>query len=148
MCLIYSLPFFYKDSVNIWKRGHLTDFVEIDICCDVAVPRASAEFLPNRVRREIARTVSQSPERRFCYGLISNPIGFYFIFFWYERLSTEAIEAGEQLRHRSRREAMEDVGERERASTDRERRARNLSPEENRGQARDIRPEGDPLRER
>src|SRR5580765_686319 len=70
------------------------------IYCDVAVPRASAEFLPNRVRREIARTVPQSPERRFCYRVISNPIGFSFIFFWYERMSTEAIEAEEKVEAR------------------------------------------------
>jgi hypothetical protein len=65
--------------------------------CDVAVPRASAEFLPNRVRRKITRTVPQSPERRFVIVLISSPIGFYFIFFWYERMSAEAIKAEEQL---------------------------------------------------
>jgi len=87
------------------------------VYCDVAVPRASAEFLPNRVRREITRTVPQSPERRIVivFKFESYRILFYF-FLWYERLSTEAIEAEEQLRHRSRREAMEDVGER--ASTD------------------------------
>jgi len=86
--------------------------------CDVAVPRASAEFLPNRVRREIARTVPQSPERRIVIVFEFESYRILFIFFWYERMSTEAIKAEEQLRHRSRRGAMEDVGERERASTD------------------------------
>ncbi|KMQ87549.1 r2 protein [Lasius niger] len=49
--------------------------------CDVAVPRASAEFLPTRVRQEIPRTVPQSPERRFVIVLILSPIRFYFYFF-------------------------------------------------------------------
>src|SRR5580765_4227657 len=81
--------------------------------------------LPSRARppsssliasgEKITRTVPQSPERRIVivFKFESYRILFYF-FLWYERLSTEAIEAEEQLRHRSRREAMEDVGERER----------------------------------
>src|SRR5580765_5241885 len=113
--ILWKCTWFYFDIENLLEN--------IIVCCDVAVPRASAEFLPNRVRREIARTVPQSPERRFVIVLISSPIGFSFIFFFlYERMSTEAIEAEEQLK--AQRKSMENVGESERGV-----RAENAEPE-------------------